>query len=288
VYDPKTIRRRRAVLALLVVSSVVLLTASFGGNGGVGSVQRGVFEIVSPIQDVASRSLKPARDLFGWFGDTWHAKGENKQLTADRDALREQNVGLQAQIRKLKVETGIQRVAATAGLGALGPVEARVVVASPTLLFQKVTINKGTGDGIRPGQAVVTSGGLVGKVDVAVGGSATVTLITDSQFGASVRLARAETAGTMKASGGDPEDLIVETTDPKASVPAGATIVTRGTSADTRPGLGSLFPPDIPVGRVTRIDDEGTDTQRVHVRPFVDVRDLEHVVVLTRDAVTVP
>ncbi|MEA2340999.1 MAG: rod shape-determining protein MreC, partial [Solirubrobacteraceae bacterium] len=76
MYD-KTVRRRRAVLALLVVSSIVLLTASFGGSGGVSSVQRGVFEVISPIQDGASRALKPFRDLFGWVGDTLDAKGQN-------------------------------------------------------------------------------------------------------------------------------------------------------------------------------------------------------------------
>ncbi|UTI62373.1 rod shape-determining protein MreC [Paraconexibacter antarcticus] len=286
MYDRKTIRRRRAVLALLVVSSVVLLTASFGGNGGVGSVQRGVFEIVSPIQDVASRSLKPFRDLFGWFGDTWHAKGDNKTLVKTRDQLREQNGSLQAEVRKLKEQYGINRVIATANIGNLGPVEARVVVASPTLLFQKVTINKGAGDGVRSGQPVVTAGGLVGKVDVVVGGSATVTLITDPRFGAGVRLAQSGITGTMTASGGDPEDLIVATTKQNAPVSVGSTVVTRGTSTDVR--LPSLFPPDIPIGKVTTVDDAGTDTQRVHVKPFVDVRNLDHVMVLTRDAATVP
>lgn len=288
MYDRKTIRRRRAVLALLVVSSVVLLTASFGGNGGVGSVQRGVFEIVSPIQDVASRSLKPFRDLFGWFGDTWHAKGDNKTLVKTRDQLREQNTALLAENRKLKEQYAINKVIATAGIGDLGPVEARVVVASPTLLFQKITINKGAGDGVRSGQPVVTAGGLVGKVDVVVGGSATVTLITDPRFGAGVRLAKSGITGTMTASGGDPEDLIVATTKQNAPVAAGATVVTRGTGLDARAGLRSLFPQDIPIGRVTTVDDAGTDTQRVHVKPFVDVRNLDHVMVLTRDAASVP
>lgn len=286
MYDPKTIRRRRAVLALLVVSSVVLLTASFGGSGGVGSVQRGVFEIVSPIQDVASRSLKPFRDLFGWFGDTWEAKGENEDLEQDRDRLRAENVRLQAQLRNVRLQAGIDKVVTTAGLTDLGPVEARVIGASPTLLFQTITINKGSGDGVRRGQAVVTTGGLVGKVDEVVGGSATVTLLTDSKFGAQARVADAETAGTITESGGNPEDLVMQTTEPKAAVAERATIVTRGTSPDSR--LASLFPPDIPIGRVTRIDDAGTDTQRVHLKPFVDVRNLDRVIVLTRDATTVP
>ena len=44
----------------------------------------------------------------------------------------------------------------------------------------------------------------------------------------------------------------------------------------------SLYPPRIPIGRVTRVDDPGTDAQLVHVRPFADLRRLEFVQVLTR------
>ena len=88
MYD-KTVRRRRAVLALLVVSSLILLTAYFGesAGGGLHAVQRGVLEVVSPIQEGASRALKPFRDFFGWAGDTIHAKGEVKDLTKERNQL---------------------------------------------------------------------------------------------------------------------------------------------------------------------------------------------------------
>ncbi len=282
MYDPKTIRRRRAVLALLVVSSVVLLTASFGGGGGAGSVQRGVFEIVSPIQDVASRSLKPFRDLFGWFGDTWRAKGENDDLRKDRDALRMQNAQLQAQLRR----TGITKGLAELQLADMGPVDARVISVTPTLLFQSFVINKGTGDGVRPGQAVVTSGGLVGRVEIVTSGKATVKLITDSDFGVQARVAKDATPGIVKSSGGSPQDLVMRTTDLKAPVAERSMIVTRGTSADAK--LPSLFPPDIPIGVVTRVDDAGTDTQEIHLRPYVDVRSVDEVQVLTRDPTNLP
>ncbi len=285
MYDPKTIRRRRAVLALLVVSSVVLLTASFGGGGGAGSVQRGVFEIVSPVQDVASRSLKPFRDLFGWFGDTYRAKGENDDLRASRDALRRENIALQTRLRNAGTAADVLKLDRGAALSELGPVSARVISVTPTLLFQSFVINKGTGDGVRTGQAVVTGGGLVGRVTVAGGGSSTVKLLTDSDFGVQARATSTGTPGVISSSGGSPTDLIMKTTDLKAPVAVGATIATRGTAADAE--LRSLFPPDIPIGRVTRVDDAGTDTQTVHLKPFVDVRAIDQVQVLTRDAAAV-
>ncbi len=282
MYDPKTIRRRRAVLALLVVSSVVLLTASFGGGGGAGSVQRGVFEIVSPIQDGASRSLKPFRDLFGWFGDTWRAKGENDDLQKDRDALRMQNAQLEARLRRAGIAKGLAELQ----LADMGPVDARVISVTPTLLFQSFVINKGTSDGVREGQAVVTSGGLVGRVSVATSGSATVKLLTDSDFGVQARVAKDGTPGIVTSSGGSPQDLVMRTTNLKAPVAERSMITTRGTAIDAK--LPSLFPPDIPIGVVTRVDDAGTDTQEIHLRPYVDVRAVDQVQVLTRDPANLP
>lgn len=286
MYDRKTIRRRRAVLALLVVSSVVLLTASFGGNGGVGSVQRGVFELVSPIQDVASRSLKPFRDLFGWFGDTWHAKGENASLKRERNQLREQNAVMQSRLRNASVAAKLVKLDQVASLDQLGPVTARVYGAAPTLQFQSLFINRGTNSGVKVGQPVVAENGLVGTIIAATGGYSKVRLVTDQAFGASVMVARTGTPGVLR-SGGAPDDLAMKTIDPKANVGVGSTVVTRGTDVNAR-GLPSLFPPDVEVGRVVKVDDAGTDTQVVHVRPLVDVRSVQHVQVLTRDPATIP
>ena len=88
MYD-KTVRRRRAVLALLVGLSLALLTAYFGesAGGGLHSVQRGVMEVLAPIQEGADRALKPLRDLTQWLGDTLDAKEERDQLRTQRDQL---------------------------------------------------------------------------------------------------------------------------------------------------------------------------------------------------------
>jgi rod shape-determining protein MreC len=76
----RSIRRRRAVLALLVGLSIALLTAYFGesASGGLHAIQRGFLQVLAPLQEGASRALKPARDLVGWTGDVFDAKSENK------------------------------------------------------------------------------------------------------------------------------------------------------------------------------------------------------------------
>src|SRR5207302_777435 len=77
--------RRRALLALLVVVSLILLTAYFGESPSspLHTVQRGIVEVLSPVQEGASKALKPVRNIAGWFSDTFSAK-------AQRDKYRQQ------------------------------------------------------------------------------------------------------------------------------------------------------------------------------------------------------
>jgi rod shape-determining protein MreC len=285
VYDPKTIRRRRAVLALLVVACLVLLTASFGGSSGpVGSFQRGVFSIVSPIQDGASRALSPIRNLFGWFGDTWHAKGDNDTLRRDRDQLRQQVADLQGKVRNDAEFRNLLKLDRQATLTDLAPVTARIVGASPTLFLQTININKGTSSGIKIGQAVIGSGagggGLVGKVTHVFGGHAVVTLITDQSVRAAA-ITDGNVTGNVKAAPGNPRELIMQYAT-SGDVVVNQMVVTRGT--EKVGSLPSLFPPDIPIGKVTKVDEAGTDAQLPHVRPFVDPRKLTYVQVITKTA----
>ena len=55
------------------------------------------------------------------------------------------------------------------------------------------------------------------------------------------------------------------------------------TSGTKSSRLDSLFPPGIPIGTVTKADPEELNLyQRVHVKPFADMRRLDFVQVLTR------
>src|SRR5918996_5854833 len=96
----RAVRRRRAVLVVLVPASLILLTAYFGEgqNGSLHSAQRGALGALSPIQEGASRVLKPFRDLFGWFGDTIDAKDQRDKAVKERDAYRKQLAAFQERL----------------------------------------------------------------------------------------------------------------------------------------------------------------------------------------------
>jgi rod shape-determining protein MreC len=284
VYD-KTVRRRRAVLGLLVASSLILLTAYFGesAGGGLHSIQRGVLDVVSPIQEGASRALKPVRDLFGWAGDTLDAKGQLKDVRKERDSLRAQLVDSEAKLRASGQLKDLELLNRTAGNGLSdnGPVRARVIAKDPNLWFDQVTIDKGTGSAIQRNQAVVNGQGLVGRVTEVTGSTAIVTLITNhtTQIGGKVSISGVQ--GLVGVEAGHPTDLVLGSLSSKDEVSRGQIGVTSGTTSkvDRFP---SPYPRDIPIGRVTRVDDLGTDDEQAHVTPFADLRSLDLVEVLTK------
>jgi rod shape-determining protein MreC len=290
MYD-KTVRRRRAVLGLLVVSSLILLTAYFRepAGGALHNVQRGILEVVSPIQDGASRALKPVRDLFGWVGDTVSAKGDLKDARAQRDQWRQKAVGYEVATRQnAKFRRLLELDQAPENLAPYQPVTARVIGRSPTLWYSKITISKGSSSGIRRNQPVIATdgggeddAGVIGKVDSVTPGNAVIRLITDSQVAVSAMNAQDTASGTVKPSPGNPRDLILASIADNATIARGDVIVTTGT-VSRRSDLPSIFPPDLQIGRVSRIDNAGSRDQIPHVRPFVDPRKVEYVQVLTK------
>lgn len=291
MYD-KTVRRRRAVLALLVGLSLVLLTLYFGesSGGGLHSAQRGVLSVLSPIQEGASRALKPVRDLAGWFGDTIDAKGQRDKLEKENRTLRAEAIAAQAARQEnAQLRQQVQFSSAN-NLGQYQPVTARVIFRSPNLWYATVFVDKGSGAGLRVNQPVVNGDGLVGEITSVTSNSAEVTLITDHTSGVPARVlavnGQAGPYGVLQTEIGKPTDLLLNFVAKGSNVRPGDRVATAGT-VSSRKDLGSLFPPDIPIGRVTRVEDrQSTLDQRVHVKPYADLSTLDFVQVLTKPSST--
>lgn len=270
------------MLALLVVCSLILLTASFGESAGgpLRSVQRGFLEVLAPIQEGASRALKPFRDLAGWIDDTIDAQDDRDRLEKERDTLRKDASDADRLRRENRELRDIVALDTESELDSYKPVAARVIARSPTLWFATLNIDKGSDAGVRVEQPVVNGQGLVGKVTEVSGDAAQVTLITDSSSGVSAEVAASGVTGLVKTAVGQPNDLVLDFVARTSKVRKGDRVVTSGSRSER---LESLFPPGIPVGVVTKVDAGELDVyQRVHVRPFADVRRLDFVQVLTR------
>ncbi|HZC12411.1 MAG TPA: rod shape-determining protein MreC [Thermoleophilaceae bacterium] len=291
MHDRKAIRRRRAVLAVFVALSLAILTAYFGESGGgfFHALQRGAQETFAPIETGASRALKPVRDLFGWIGDTVDAKDKNARLEREVDQLRSElakSRTAQRDARQLKGLVGLQD--AEGFPQGTRPVTARVIARSPNVWYSSIKIDKGSSDGVELDQPVIaassddsgpTDGGLAGKITRVTDGTAEVTLITDASIGVGAQVMPAGAAGVVRPEVGDPRDLLLDLVH-GGRVSENAIVVTSG----FKTAVGeSLFPRGIPIGRVSEADlGEVEIYQRVHLRPFADLRRIDIVQVLTR------
>lgn len=277
----KTIRRRRAVLLGLVVASLLLLTAYFGesAGGGLHSFQRGVSAVLSPIQEGASRALKPVRDGVGWVGDTFDAKGENERLKDELAQSRALEVNANAQRLENEQFRRMNDMNEQAQLQDMGLVTARVITRSPSVLNQTLKINTGSSKGVKAGQPVVTGSGLVGTVDSVGPNFATVTLLTDADFGAGAKISSNNVSGIVTPRPGAPRELRFQGPGASDDVRKGDIIVTSG---KTDPELPSPFPPNVPIGKVADVKDPGSDSPTIRVTPYVNTRDLDFVQVVTK------
>ncbi len=278
----KQVRRRRAILALLVGVSLILLTAYFGESpdSPLHNVQRGIVEVLSPIQEGASKALKPVRDIAGWFSDTFHAKSQRDQLLKENQILRAELA--QAQSAKAENQQLIKQVGldSSGGISSYKPVAANVIGRDPTLWYATIEIDKGSEDGVRKNDPVTGDGALVGEVSTVAPTVSFVTLITDHTFAVTAQVQDgAGDTGVLVPAVGNPNQLIIQYLPRHASIAVGQQVVTAGFKSGS---LDSLFPPAIPIGQVS-VANQNTliNSGEVQVDPAADLRHLDVVQVLT-------
>jgi rod shape-determining protein MreC len=277
----KQVRRRRAVLVALVIASLILLSLSFSEaeSGPIHSVQRALASVFGPIEEGASRALKPVRDAINWVDETFDARGENDRLQEELTELRAEQLDAEAVAAENEELRGALRFRQDGGITGYEQVTARVIGRSPTVWYSQVTLDKGSSEGIRPDDPVVTGDGLVGRIADTTSGTSTVSLITDHRSAVSARVLEDGPLGVVKPEVGDPDDLLLDFIQEDQEVDRGQRLVTAGSQASE---LESLFPYGIPIGEVTSAEIQAQDSyQRVHVKPYADLRDFEIAQVLT-------
>ena len=166
------------------------------------------------------------------------------------------------------------------------PVSARVIGSSPTLWYATIVIDKGSSAGIRRDMPVIAAdqdnGGLIGKVTNVTGDAAQVTLITDHTIS---RLGARRRRPAQQQAAAQPQRVAHgQSCRPRSGGPTTSSCSTRrATTTSARATRSSpsgicssrltgVYPPDLPIGTVTSVQDAGTDDQKVNVRPLVNVR----------------
>ena len=265
-----TYRRARSTRLLLIgllLASLVTITidSRAGDRGPLAALGRVGLAIVSPLQEGVSAVVRPIGSFFSNVFRAGSLQAENEAL---QDTIAELRIQLQeyyelkrgfdelARVVQLEEELGIQ------GFGA------RVVAEGPSNYEWSVIVDKGSADGVYDDMPVMSGSGLVGRVIQVSPGSSTVMLVIDPDSFVAARLAESGEVGLLQ--GNRSEDLQFSLLDPEVEVEPGELVVTSGYHLQNGTDVG-IFPPGIPIGEVSLVDNDPADLERVvHVRPFVD------------------
>ena len=252
-----------AVLAL----QVALLSVQITRQQSTPLARRWAVSAMAPFE----RSLRGLADVVGGF---WAAE---RDLPSAMERDRELGLRLaddENRIRDL-TEQGAQnsRLRALLDLRSRLPyttTSAEVIGSSPGQESNAVVIDKGADAGLRQDQAVITPGGVVGKIVTVYAHTSQVLLISDPAAGAGALVEKTRAQGVLKGQGSGMCRLDYIMNDD--AVAAGDAVLTSG--------LDRVFPKGLVLGTVARVT-SGNIYKQVVVRPAVALDRLEEVLVVT-------
>lgn len=150
---------------------------------------------------------------------------------------------------------------------------ARVIARGNDRWANTLVIDKGSRDGVEKDMVVITPKGLAGKILSASDSYSQILLVTDINFSAAIRLQESRTEGIISGTGS--KICILKYISHEYEIKDNEMILTSG--------LDSLFPADIPVGYVSKVEQKTSGIfQYVEVVPFQDNINLEEVIVVKR------
>lgn len=262
--------RSRATLVLLVLTSVTLLTLDARGTAPTEGLREAASTVIGPIRSAGDGVSEPIEDAWDGIVRSNELEEENDRLRREVDELRGDQVTDQVAEQQL---AELEKLEGITFINEIPTVTARVVSGPLSSFDATVEIDKGSGDGLEEGMAVVTPAGLMGRLEEVFGGRSLVQLVSDPGFEFGVRLVRTGELGI--AHGASDEGLLVDQgIARKADVKKGDVVTTSGVER-------SAFPPDIPVGRVTEVRPTADQAERsLVIEPAADVSGLGHVKVV--------
>ena len=242
---PRPAERPRHTLLVLAAAALTLLTLQFRGVEPLDAFQQGVRDILSPVRSVVEGVTDPVRTVWNGIFDYGDLRGENQRLQTELARMRGEFLTAEADDELLERLLGEVDIAYTD----LETVVVRILGTPPgNFTTHIVEIDKGSDDGLAEGQPVVTGAGLVGRLEQVDRARSIVRLATHPDFRIGVRLVDSQDEGLARGTG-DADVLVLDAgIGADASVSVGEVVTTAGGR--------SLFPADIPVGRVVDSDDD--------------------------------
>jgi rod shape-determining protein MreC len=225
-----------------VIVAVLLLAVAIIDPQGFGAIKGAALDATSPIGNVGRSVVRFIGGIGDGIGNYFRAGSQNDELRRQLAETRRELVKHQAQDyenRRLRALLGLaQSVEDEVAL-------TRITGSSFDSPRRLATLSAGSGNGIRPGQPVRGPEGLIGRVLETGRWASRVLLVTDGASSVPVRLPRDGTPAIAVGRGDGTIELRTLEVGQNPFRP-GDVLVTSG--------IGGIFPPDVPVARVIRIE----------------------------------
>jgi rod shape-determining protein MreC len=270
------------VLGLLVLLALALITISFreSESGPLHAAQASAASALQPLTVAVERVVRPFRDAYNWTEGLFSARSDVDRLQAENQELRQLVIQNESALqRNVELKRLLDYVESPRFPNDFGFVAASVTAQPSGAFEQAIVLPVGSKHGVELRAPVVTGEGLVGLVTRVTPSQSRVTLLTDADSAVSAVDLQTQASGVVEH-GQAGDSLVVAYVSKSDNVNVGDEIVTSG----WRQGdLASLYPPGIPIGRVTYASSLNTDLyQQVQIESGVDFSSLESVLVLVR------
>ncbi len=202
----------------------------------------------------------------------------------DLRGARQQNAALKDEVARLRLEQAAFAQDAAEGrrLQALlqfkqhyvtSTIAAQVIGTSGSDRSHVLWIDKGSADGLKPEQAVITPDGVVGKLRDVMPHTAQLLLVSDPNSGAGVILASTRLRAIIRGTSAGEVEISNLTADER--IRAGERVITSGGD--------QVFPRGLPVGTIVSVAPDMTHPPYtlIHIQPAANLRQLEEVLVIT-------
>ncbi|MCI6769450.1 MAG: rod shape-determining protein MreC [Bacteroidales bacterium] len=256
-------QRRRTITGTLINTAVFILLEI----AALGMLRHG-----DSLQD-----LFISRAAHGFLGYFW---GVSENIS-DYASLRTENRHLAEEILRLtETITRLEEEAAaaaardsadytTAWRGKYEFIPAEVIKNSVNKQHNYLIIGKGSDDGVRPQTGIITSRGVIGIVDAVSRHYSYAISFLNSDSSISARIGKDGAAGPMAWDGKGSGNALLREIPLQVKFEEGDTVYTSGFS--------SIFPPDIPIGRITGSRIVNGATFEIKVSLFQDFSSVRHV-----------
>ena len=150
-------------------------------------------------------------------------------------------------------------------------VAAQVIGSGGSDLSRIIYIDKGKNDGMKPDLAVITAGGIVGKVLQVFPTSSQVLMINDQSSGVGAMLEKSRLQGVVRGTANG--ELVLDRVMSDEQIAAGESVLSSGGD--------QIFPKGLPVGTVSKVSAGREMFLSIKVKPAADLSRLEEVLVVT-------